>query len=212
MTIQLKTPRTPRVVNTQKGIVSVAGPYSPDKILHYQMDEGLCAFRPPQEQLEALAEIADLPQGQIILALHDNLIVGYVTFHPPEEFARWAKNQVPGMLEMGAIEVSRQWRSMGVSSALLDVAFGNCSMDTAIVIATEYYWHWDLKGKDMSIWEYQKFLESHFGRIGLKRIGTDEPDILAHPANMLMVRIGSKVPQETILTFEESLYLNRWFF
>ncbi|QGG46927.1 GNAT family N-acetyltransferase [Heliorestis convoluta] len=176
------------------------------------MDEGLSAFRPPSEQIEALAEIADLPNGQIILALFEDLIVGYVTFHPPEEFARWAKNQVPGMLEMGAIEVSRQWRSMGISSLLLDVAFGNQSMDDAIVIATEYYWHWDLKGKNMSIWEYQKFLEKHFGRIGLKRVGTDEPDILAHPANMLMARIGPRVPQETVLLFEESLYLNRWLF
>lgn len=212
MTIGYKVPRTPRILKTSRGNVRVEGPFPPNEILQYRMDEGLCAFRPPNEQQEALADIASLHEGQIILAICGDLIIGYVTFHPPEEFARWAKNQVPRMMEMGAIEVSRNWRDLGLSTVLLEVAYGDEAVEEYIVIATEYYWHWDLKGKSLSVWEYQKMLERHFGRVGLKRVGTDEPDILAHPANMLMVRIGNHVPNDVVLLFEESLYQNRWMF
>ncbi|WP_235911011.1 GNAT family N-acetyltransferase [Heliobacterium mobile] len=212
MTNELKVPRSSRKLTTERGMVQIHGPIPAGEIKQFEMDEGLCAFRPPKEQKEALLEIADLPKGLIFLATWNDRIVGYITIHPPEEFARWAKSQVPGMLEMGAIEVSRHWRGMSISSNLLEVAFSEDFFDESIIIATEYYWHWDLKGKGFSVWEYQRFLEQHFGRVDFKRIGTDEPDILAHPANMLMVRIGKKVPQDRLLLFEESLYQNRWMF
>ncbi|MZP28508.1 N-acetyltransferase [Heliobacterium undosum] len=204
--------RTPRIIQTERGNVTIFGPVTAEEVLRYALDEGLSAFRPPKEQQKALAEIAVLPEGQVIVAIHDERIIGYVTFHRPEEFERWAHNQVPGMLELGAIETSKQWRGLHISSHLLEVAFGGGALDAYVIIATEYYWHWDLKGTGLSVWEYQKFLESLFNRVGLRRVGTDEPDILAHPANMLMARVGPLVPQDTVLLFEESLYQNRWMF
>ncbi|MBM7867177.1 GNAT family N-acetyltransferase [Heliomicrobium gestii] len=207
-----KPTRTPRHIQTERGCVTICGPVEGADILRYQMDEGLCAFRLPKEQQEALAEIARLPEGQVILALHDEQIIGYVTFHRPEEFERWAHDQVPGMLELGAIETSKRWRGLHIGRHLLEVAFGEGALEPYVIIATEYYWHWDLKGAGLSVWEYQKFLESLFNRVGLRRVGTDEPDILAHPANMLMARVGRLVPQESVLLFEESLYQNRWMF
>lgn len=212
MVTWLKVPRCTKNIQTERGLVIVEGPVDPEKIKPMAMDPGLDAFRPPKEQMEALVEIASLPEGQIILARVENLIIGYVTFHFPEEFERWGSGQIPGMLEMGAIETARTWRGGHISTQLLQTAFEKDAFEENIVIATEYYWHWDLKGKSMTIWDYHNFLETHFGRVGFKKVGTDEPDIIAHPANMLMARVGSKVPTDIISNFEASLYQSRWLF
>ncbi len=29
-------------------------------------------------------------------------------------------------------------------------------MEDYIIITTEYYWHWDLKGTGLKVWEYRK--------------------------------------------------------
>ncbi|MCW2278510.1 GNAT family N-acetyltransferase [Heliophilum fasciatum] len=208
----VKIPRTPKTIETDQGTVHVFGPVSPAEIMQYSISEGLSAFRRPVEQQQALAEIADLPEGQICLAVCNQCIVGYITFHPPEEFERWHPSKVPSVLEMGAIETSKDWRKYGIGRALLQVGYGDGSVDDYIVIATEYYWHWDLKDSGLSIWQYQKMLENVFKSIGLRRVGTDEQDILAHPANMLMARVGSRVPTDTVILFEESLFLDHMMF
>ncbi|MDD2422042.1 MAG: N-acetyltransferase [Heliobacteriaceae bacterium] len=212
MTTTGEIPRISRTVITGKGYVHINSSVAPEEVSKYRMDLGLDVFRPPEEQKRALMDIAALPEGRVVLAVAGNLIIGYVTFHPPEEFARWAVEKVPRMMEMGAIEVSRDWRNLGLSAILLATAFADPALEDYIVIATEYYWHWDLKGKDLSVWEYQKMLEWQFGRVGLCRVGTDEPDILAHPANMLMARVGSRVPFEVVVLFEDSLYQEHWMF
>ena len=32
-------------------------------------------------------------------------------------------------------------------------------MEDYIIITTEYYWHWDLKGTGLNVWEYRKIME-----------------------------------------------------
>jgi len=41
-----------------------------------------------------------------------------------------------------------------------------------------------------------------FGAVGLQKVETDDPEILEHPANVLMVRIGEDVTQEDIDAFD----------
>ena len=43
---------------------------------------------------------------------------------------------------------------------------------------------------------------------GLVPKDTDEEEILTHPANMLMVRYGSNLSNETIQEFEKLLFIN----
>ncbi|MFZ5648798.1 MAG: N-acetyltransferase, partial [Bacillota bacterium] len=59
------------------------------------------------------------------------------------------------------------------------------------------------------VWEYQKMLTKLFARVGLNKTTTDDPDIIEHPANVLMVRIGKNIPKTEILKFESMRFLGK---
>ncbi|MGE5589255.1 MAG: GNAT family N-acetyltransferase [Bacillota bacterium] len=207
-------PHTPlrQTLETPGGTVLVEGPYAASSLEQLAPDRGLRAFRPAEKQKNALLEIARLPQGRVTVARHDDLLVGYVTFHPPDTFERWGEGQIQGILELGAIEVSPSWRSGGVGKALLDVSFQDDWFEDFIVVSTEYYWHWDLQSTGLSLWHYRDMLEHFFARVGFERRDTDEPDIASHPCNMLMVRTGRRVTADLLLAFEKLRYKGRSFF
>lgn len=200
--------RVHREIDTTKGPVLVEGPLAPETLEELSMDAGLSSFRPPGRQKEALVSIARLAEGRVYVARCGQTIVGYLTFHPPDEFDRWAG--MPGILEAGAIEVSTAWRRERVGTALLETVFSDEELEDYIVISAEFCWHWDLEGAGLDVWQYRELLRKIIGRVGLEERRTDEPNIRAHPANMLMVRIGSRVSQEQRLTFEVSLFQEGW--
>jgi len=189
-------------IDTSRGIILVRGPVSAEELIRMVPDEGLNMFRPPQKQLKALVEIASLPEGFVFVAHLDQLLIGYVTFHPPEEFERWGQGNLKEIMELGAIEVSPAWRGFGIASKLLETAFETGIFEDYIVISTEYYWHWDCARCDLDIWEYQDMIKHLFGKVGLLPVGTNDPEITCHPANMLAARIGSRVKPETIEEFK----------
>ena len=80
-------------------------------------------FRRPKEQLEALIEIAGLPEGRIILARDGSTIVGYVTFHYADEIERWSQGNMKDLIELGAIEVADDYRSIGLGKKMIQLAF-----------------------------------------------------------------------------------------
>ena len=201
-----------QTLTSKLGQVIVEGPAPAELIERLRPDAGLRAFRPPDKQKLALLEICRLPRGRVTIARSDDLLVGYVTFHPPDTFERWGQGKVPGILELGAIEVSPAWRSGGVGKALLDVSVADDWFEDYVVVSTEYYWHWDLQGTGLSLWHYKDMLEAFFARAGFKRRDTDEPDIASHPCNMLMVRVGERVTDDLLLAFEALRYKDSPFF
>lgn len=201
-----------RSLLTPRGEVLVEGPIPSARLRTMSLDPGLKAFRPPEKQHQALLEIASLPVGAVTVARQGNLIIGYATFHPPDEYLRWGQAHLPFLLEMGAIEVSPPWRQLGIGRAILEVAFANPVLEDYIVIVNEFYWHWDLKTTGLSVWSYRQMLERVMSTVGLIRCDTDEPEIASHPANMFMVRIGSHITQEQMEAFERLRYQNRWLF
>lgn len=188
----------------------IEGPVTKQLIEEFAFHEGLKAFRPPNEQKEALKEIADLPEGRIIVARTDDMIVGYVTFLHPDPLERWSQGNMPDLLELGAIELAAPYRGAGVSKTMLKVAFMDDAMNDYIVITTEYYWHWDLKGTGLNVWEYRKMMEKMMGSAGLQWFATDDPEICSHPANCLMAKIGTRIPMESIQKFDSLRFQNRW--
>jgi len=189
-------------VKLPEGEVRIYGPVAPEEISSFEIDETLDCFRRPGKQKEALKEIASLSRGQVFVARFENVIIGYATCHPPEPFERWSEGDIPSLLELGAIEVSRRYRGLGLARKLMEVAFMNGAMEDYIVIATEYYWHWDLEGTGLPIWEYRKMLESVMSSVGMEPKETTDPEINSHPANVLMVRIGKNVSRGDIEAFE----------
>ncbi|MGG1675940.1 GNAT family N-acetyltransferase [Neobacillus sp. NRS-1170] len=200
---QLKTPH---------GTLIIEGPISSDKLAGLDFHEDLIAFRPPEQQHTALIGIADLSEGRIIIARYRNTIVGYVTFLYPDPLERWSEGKMDNLIELGAIEVIPQFRGSQVGKNLLIVSMMDDAMEDYLTITTEYYWHWDLKGTKLNVWEYRKIMEKMMNAGGLEWYATDDPEICSHPANCLMARIGKRVDSETVQKFDRLRFLNRFMY
>jgi acetoin utilization protein AcuA len=212
MQMEHRKRRQERMIEKNGKRILVAGPLSPEEIAGYAMHPKLDAFRRPAEQQEALIEIAGLPEGRIIAAIDGGTIVGYVTFHYPDEIERWADGGMEDLIELGAIEVADEYRSLGLGKAMLEAAFADGQLDNVIVFTTEYYWHWDLEGSGLSVWEYRGMMERLMKSVGMIWCATDDPEICAHPANCLMVRVGPEVPLSSVERFDRVRFRRRFMY
>lgn len=197
---------------TKKGTLIIEGPVPSETLSKYHFHEGLVAFRPANEQKKALVSIAALPEGRIIIARDGDTVIGYATFLYPDPLERWSEEKMDNLLELGAIEVAAPYRGLAVGKQLLIVAMMDDSMEDYIIITTEYYWHWDLKGTGLNVWEYRKIMEKMMNAGGLVWFATDDPEICSHPANCLMVRIGKRVDQASIEKFDRLRFRNRFMY
>jgi acetoin utilization protein AcuA len=193
-------------INTPMGIVFIEGPVKADALTGFSMNDKLTNFRAPKRQHESMIIVANSPEGMVYIARHNSEIVGYVLFHYPSQYSRWSKH--PRILELGAIEVSQDFKRHGIGTHLLREAFKNPVMEEYVVITTEFFWHWDIKNSGLDVMSYQRMLNKLFGVVDFKKRRTDDPDILEHPANMLMVRFGSMVSKAYIKVFEDLTYQN----
>lgn len=184
---------------------TIEGPVAPSRIDELGIDPGIKNFRPADVQKKALAQIASDEICKIFIAVSQETIVGYVAFHRPHELTRWSK--LPFILELGAIEISPDWRNQGVAKAMVQAAGGHGFMEDHVVTSLEYAWHWDLKGTGLDIWSYQNVLSRLFSAIGFEIYRTDDPDILEHPASIFMARIGKNITMEQRNDFLNMLFL-----
>lgn len=192
--------------------VIVEGPVTVDQLQAMKMHNKLDAFREPAEQHEALKEIAALPEGRIIVAREGQTIVGYVTFHYPDQLESWSDGGMLDLLELGAVEVADSYRSYGLGKRMITLAFKKGQLENMIVFTTEYYWHWDLEGTTLNVWQYRKMMEKLMQSVGMEWYATDDPEICSHPANCLMVRIGKKVPLSSVELFDRIRFRNRFMY
>ncbi|GAM13622.1 MULTISPECIES: GNAT family N-acetyltransferase [Bacillaceae] len=199
-------------LKTPHGRLIIEGPISPEKLASYEFHEDLVAFRPPAQQHKALVEIAGLPEGRIIVARSGHMIVGYVTYLYPDPLERWSEGKMEDLIELGAIEVIPEFRGSRVGKNLLMVSMMDDAMEDYIIITTEYYWHWDLKGTGLNVWEYRKVMEKMMNAGGLTWYATDDPEISSHPANCLMARIGKRIAPESIQQFDQLRFMNRFMY
>ncbi|WP_277755899.1 GNAT family N-acetyltransferase [Paenibacillus luteus] len=188
------------------------GPVPPERLAQMTMNKALDAFRRPPEQHEALVEIAGLPEGRIILARDGDIIVGYVTFHYADELERWSEGGMTDLIELGAIEVADEYRGCGLGKRMIELAFADEQLENMIVFTTEYYWHWDLEGTKLNVWEYRKMMERLMEAVGMVWFATDDPEICSHPANCLMVRIGKEVPLSSVEYFDTVRFRQRFMY
>lgn len=199
-------------LKTKHGNLIIEGPISSEDIARFDFHEDLVAFRPPAQQHKAIVGIAKLPEGRILIARDNMTIVGYVTYLYPDPLERWSKGQMANLIELGAIEVIPKYRGAGVGKSLLRVSMMDDAMEDYITITTEYYWHWDLKGTGLNVWEYRKIMEKMMNAGGLEYFATDDPEISSHPANCLMAKIGSRIDTESIQRFDQLRFMNRFMY
>ncbi|MCQ6278391.1 GNAT family N-acetyltransferase [Bacillus sp. EB600] len=199
-------------LKTTYGDLIIEGPVSPDKLAGLEFHEDLKAFRPSHQQHQALIGIAHLGDGRIIIARDRNTVVGYATYLYPDPLERWSEGKIDNLIELGAIEVIPKYRSCSVGKNLLIVSMMDDAMEDYIIITTEYYWHWDLKGTGLNVWEYRKIMEKMMNAGGLEWYATDDPEICSHPANCLMVRFGKRITNESVQKFDRLRFMNRFMY
>ncbi len=199
-------------INTPKGNLLIEGPIPPERLAELDFHQDLVAFRPAELQKKALIEIAGLPEGRIIIARNRETVVGYVTYVYPDPLERWSEGKMDNLIELGAIEVIPEFRGSGTGKNLLKVSMMDDAMEDYIIITTEYYWHWDLKGTGLNVWEYRKIMEKMIHAGGLEWYATDDPEICSHPANCLMVKIGKRIDLDSIEQFDRLRFMNRFMY
>ncbi|GAA4856795.1 acetoin utilization protein acetyltransferase AcuA [Paenibacillus vulneris] len=192
--------------------IIVEGPVPPERLKSYRMHPDLDAFRRPKEQFEALIEIAELPEGRIIISRLDDEIIGYVTFHYPDEMERWSEGNMEDLIELGAIEVADDYRGLGLGKQMIVLAFEGDQLENMITFTTEYYWHWDLEKSGLNVWDYRNMMEKLMKSVDMVWFATDDPEICSHPANCLMVRIGKHVPLSSVEQFDRVRFRQRFMY
>jgi acetoin utilization protein AcuA len=197
---------------TPFGTLIIEGPVSSEVLINFSLHKDLTAYRPAEKQYKAIFEISALPEGRIIIARQNATMVGYVTFLYPDPLERWSEGNIENLIELGAIEVIPLFRNTGVGKNLLMVSMMDDYMEDYIIITTEYYWHWDLKGTGLNIWDYRKVMEKMMNAGDLQWYATDDPEICSHPANCLMVRIGNRVDAKSIERFDGLRFKNRFMY
>lgn len=201
-----------RNLKTAKGTLIIEGPVSTHNLEMYEFHPDLVAFRPAEQQYKAIVEISKLPEARLIIARHDQTIVGYVTYLYPDPLERWSEGKMENLIELGAIEVVPAFRGSSVGKNLLEVSMMDDYMEDYIILTTEYYWHWDLKQTGLNVWEYRKVMEKMMNAGGLQWMATDDPEICSHPANCLMVRTGKRVDTDSIQAFDRLRFHNRFMY
>jgi acetoin utilization deacetylase AcuC-like enzyme len=170
-----------------------------------EVDPGIHAFvRAASQEREVLARIAEEPAGEVVVAhTPGGVVVGYVAVLEPEPGTRFAS--LPGLLEVGAIEVATGWRRGGVAGALLRFAVEPDPFEDLILIASGLAWHWDLEQSGLKATAYRRVLRRVFEGARFEPLHTDEPEIAYHTANLFLARIGTRVPPARRAAFSSRL-------
>lgn len=210
-----------KVIQTKKGEVLLVRDETGDFLSSLEMGEGLGIFfhyryEDAEKTKEVLSSICIREGQMVVCAAYDNFLVGYVAIVRPGEGTRWDDiNKAligsadvledPVLLELGSIEVSAAWRSIGLAHELMAFTFEDPRFEHKIVFSREFSWHWDLKSSGLSSYRYRSMLLKLFEKAGFRYCETDDKEIQYSGENMLMTRVGRDVPAGTAFTFYRSI-------
>ena len=196
------TPAQSKTIETSAGTLILQNFCSPSLIEGLRVDSGLCAFAHTAErEHHLLLSIARQSDSALTLAYTPTgEIVGQATLATCDE---WMQG-IPNVYEI-AVEVSSQWRRLGVAQQLLTSALELNVLEDLILLAIGLSWHWDVEGLSMASYRYRQLIARLFARHCFMEYLTTEPNICMDPANILLARIGNRVSQQTIGQFVNRL-------
>ncbi len=212
-------------ISTPRGPVEITSLCPPDFLERVEVDRGIGNFwyyraGAPERQKETLISIAADPEARITVACAGpRLLVGYLAAHDNHPLSRWGRYGCTAMYELGALEINRNWRGLGLAIHLVDDFLRDQSLEERIIYTLGFSWHWDLRwaatghheldlsAGGMEKWQYRQRLMALWERFGFKEYQTDEEDIASDPANLFAVRIGSRAPAGQVELFHRLLNL-----
>lgn len=186
--------------NTKKGIITFSSFCSPAEIMSLSFNESFTKYpryNPIITSTETLANAAARPYTNVTLAYNtDREVVGFSILEHSTADKRWIKVGEQVMMEVSVIEVSRPWRSLGISRKMLDFLLDHPIKESRILYMVGYSWTWDLEGSDLQPMNYRDMMIDLFSAYGFKTVQTNEPNILLRPENLFMVRIGANISEK----------------
>ena len=191
---------------TAKGTVHICPHCRPEKIraLSFDSQFGTHAhYKSLYTRRESLERIALQEGTDVTLALSGpDRIIGFGVLAYPDPGERWSKLDCRLMMEVKAIEVSRDWRSAGVAGGIIRAMLSDPLVEEKVIYMVGYSWTWDLDGTGKSAQEYRRMLIDLFEPFGFQEYETNEPNICLKAENMLLGRIGRKVSSEQQTNFK----------
>jgi len=156
-------------------------------------------FEDPASETKKMLE--NLAEKNIVSTAYNgkNEIIGYLTVVKPEE----KKFNFDKIYQIGAIEVSKDYRNLGIAMELMKL-FEDKFFDDKIVYTFCYSWHWDLtecskkeyREKVLNLLHSQHFLEEYIDDINIKM----------DTYNVFAVRHGKKADAFLIKKFKRKLF------
>jgi acetoin utilization protein AcuA len=157
--------------------------------------------------VETLEKVADMPDANVTVALSPaGQIIGYIECSYPDPIEGWRDNTDGLCYELGAIEVSRNWRQCGLAKAMTAAILADAFIENKIFFLTGYSWHWDTDQTGLSVYAYRNMLVRLFRPFGFRVYLTTNPEIRMASANVLMARIGNRVAPTQVERFQKMLF------
>jgi acetoin utilization protein AcuA len=193
--------------DTERGRISITSFCSPEAIesLAFKRAFGMHPYyNPIVSTKQSLIQAAnDADANVTIAATDDGDIVGFgiLTYPGPEE--RWHRVGDRLMMEVAVIEVSRPWRSMGLSRKILAMVLDHPLKEDRIYYMVGYSWTWDLDGSAMAAMDYREMMIHLFSVFGFEVLQTNEPNVVLRPENLFMARIGKNISEANQKRFKQ---------
>jgi acetoin utilization deacetylase AcuC-like enzyme len=206
-----QTPSRIKTIESPSGQLFLRDFCPPSLVERLVPDSGLRAFaRFPEREHELLLNLAKSPDCALALAYTpQGEIVAQVNLAPGDDWWDGFEN----VYEV-TIEVSSNWRHMGLAHKILEFALELDAIEDMILFAMGLSWHWDTEDLKISVYSYRKLLARLFESQGFKEYATTEPNISMGQGNILLVRIGKNVDQLVVKRFLNRLqstpHFARW--
>jgi acetoin utilization protein AcuA len=199
-----------QVVSSSRGPLRIIRACSRQQLQMLELDDGIGRFaryRSIISGLETLTKVAALPDANVTIALSPaQRIIGYIECSYPDAIEGWRDNADGLCYELGAIEVSRHWRRLGIARAMVATILADEFIETKIFFLTGYSWHWDTDQTGLSVYAYRNLLVRLFRPFGFQVYLTSNPEIRMSSANVLMARIGRHITPRQRERFQTMLF------
>ena len=117
--------------------------------------------------------------------------------------------KLDGVYEL-SIETSPDWRGLGIARGLVEFCTQAPWIEHLILLGMGLDWHWDLQSTGLDAGGYGDVLRKILLPAGFREVHTSEPNIAMHASNVLLVRVGSRVPAERQAALDEALFIAPW--
>jgi len=181
---------------TPRGTLRLVPRCPPEVFSRLELDKGIGNFAHYSsiiQKMEVFRRVASQKDGRVALAVvGERLIAAYLACWYPSPEDRWSRLGEL-MYEMGAIEVSRNFRNMGIAAKMFLMTMEDDFFEDKIAYMNGFSWHWDLDGSGLTMAQYRAMIVNMLSKAGFEEMYTNEPNIALRQENVFMARFGSRV-------------------